>query len=138
MIKIILMTFLFLSINSYAAEKTLLCSGIKHTGGKITHQESIDFNLTFDGANQRITSIPTFFTCEGFGSLPLMQDIKFTKDTIYYSSKNKEGDDGKCSSFFNLNRNSGSLKSTKILGDSYDPVLIYEGTFQCEIAKQKF
>ena len=59
---------------SYAIDKTLLCSGIKRTGGKITRQESIDFNLTFDGETQRITSIPTFFTGEGFGSLPLIQD----------------------------------------------------------------
>jgi hypothetical protein len=128
----------FLSTNIYAIEKTLLCSGINHTGGKITSQEAIDFNFTFDGVLQRITSIPTFLTCQGFGSLPLLQVMNFTKVTIFFESKNKEEDTGKCSSFFTLNRNSGSFKSTKILGDSYNPTLIYEGTFKCELAKQKF
>lgn len=129
--------FLVASTKSYAIDKTLLCSGIKHTGGKISNQGVIDFNFTFDDKKQSY-SMPNFLSCEGFGSLPITQNIKFTKDTISFDSKNKEGDDGKCSSFFTLNRNSGSFKFTQIIGDTNDPILIYEGTFQCEIARQKF
>jgi hypothetical protein len=137
--KILFLIFYFLVANtrSYAADKTLLCSGIKHTGGLITHQEQINFNYIFDDANKTLT-LDNAFLCNGYHQLPLIKTIDFNKNQIYYHSKTSDNDLDKCVTNLVLNRNSGELKWLQIIGDIKSPAFIYEGKFQCELAKQKF
>lgn len=129
--------FLVASTKSYAIEKTLLCSGIKHTGGLITHQEQINLNFIFDDANKTLTLDNTFL-CNGHHQLPLIKTIDFNKNQIYYHSITSVEDSSKCVNKLELNRNSGELKWLQIIGDIKSPAFIYEGKFQCELAKQKF
>ena len=137
--KILFFIFYFLVANtrSYATDKTLLCSGIKHTGGLITHQEQINLNFIFDDANKTLT-IDNTFLCTGHHQLPLIKTIDFNKNQIYYHSITSVEDSSKCVNKLVLNRNSGELKWLQIIGDTSAPAFIYEGTFQCELAKQKF
>jgi hypothetical protein len=141
--KILFSLTLIYSITSYGAEKTLLCSGIKHTGGSIAreaslaNQEQINFNYSFDDTLKTLTIADTFL-CDGHHQLPLVKTVNFNKNEIYFHSKTSDKDSAKCVNKLILNRNSGELKWLQIIGDIYAPSFIYEGKFQCELAKQKF
>ena len=135
--KIIFLLTLVFSITCYSIEKTLLCSGIKHTGGLISHQEQINFNFIFDDIYKTLT-VDNIFLCTGYHQLPLIKTIDFNKSQIYYHSKTSDNDSDKCVTNLVLNRNSGELKWLQIIGDIKSPAFIYEGKFQCELAKQKF
>ncbi len=141
--KILFSLILIYSITSYGVEKTLLCSGIKHTGGSIAreaslaNQEQINFNFTFDDTIKRLT-IENTFLCNGHHQLPLMKTYNFNKNEIYFHSETSDKDSTKCLNRLILNRNSGELKWLQIIGDTPAPALIYEGKFQCELARQKF
>jgi hypothetical protein len=141
--KILFSLTLIYSITSYGVEKTLLCSGIKLTGGRIAReaslaqQENINFNFIFDDAYKTL-ALDNAFLCAGYHQLPLIKSIDFNKNQIYFHSKTSDKDSSKCMNKIDLNRNSGELKWLQIIGDINDPVFIYEGKFQCELAKQKF
>ncbi len=141
--KILFLLTVIYSITSYSTEKTLLCSGIKYTGGRIAReaslaqQENINFNFVFDDAYKTLTLDNTFL-CNGYHQLPLIKTFNFNKDQVYFHSKTSDKDSSKCVNKIDLNRNSGELKWLQIIGDIYDPMFIYEGKFQCELAKQKF
>lgn len=135
--KIIFLLALLFSITSYSIEKTLLCSGIKHTGGLISHQEQINFNFIFDDTYKTLT-VDNIFLCTGYHQLPLIKTIDFNKSQIYYHSKTSDKDSDKCINNLVLNRNSGELKWLQIIGDINAPAFVYEGKFQCELARQKF
>lgn len=135
--KIIFLLALLFSITSYSIEKTLLCSGIKHTGGLISHQEQINFNFIFDDIYKTLT-VDNIFLCTGYHQLPLIKTIDFNKSQIYYHSKTSDKDSDKCINNLVLNRNSGELKWLQIIGDINAPAFVYEGKFQCELARQKF
>ena len=139
--KILFLLTLIYSITSYSVEKTLLCRGIKHTGGSIareaslTNQEQINFNFTFDATKQRLTLENTFF-CDN--KQPQIKTGDFSENEISHNTTTSESASVKCINRLLLNRNSGELKWLQIIGDSNAPALIYEGKFQCELAKQKF
>ncbi len=141
--KVLFLLTLIYTITSHGIEKTLLCSGIKHTGGSIareaslTNQEQINFNFTFDDTIKKLT-IENTFLCEGHHQLPLKKISNFNKNEIYFHSETSDKDSAKCLNRLILNRNSGELKWLQIIGETSAPALIYEGKFQCELAKQKF
>jgi hypothetical protein len=140
---LLLITLFFISTNNYAINKTLSCHGsVKVTGTHVLDNLSRDLILDFD-EDKKTFSIDSSLLCND--NLLEVTDYKINKDIVLYSHKTKNGDLVKseeyCESIITLNRYTGNLSSYKInkfgIG-SLATNLIYNGTFKCELGKQKF
>jgi len=135
---LLLITLLFITTNSYAKEVDLLCRGTYRFLSKgIDDKKSRDINFSFDDVRKIIITDGDLF-CSNLEELKSEQ--YFTKGRIYRisSSVGKETQDlGYCSHSFDLNRHSGKLLTTKY--ETFEEfVVIQNGNFNCELAKQKF
>lgn len=133
-----LIFFLFITHTSYSKEVDLICRGtLTLTSNSFSDKEKIDLNFSFEDTKETITTQGRLLCTKTKTKENIRQ---FTKQSISISSETedkKPTDSDYCFHSFDLNRNSGLLKTTK-MENSEGLIVIYTGNFNCELAKQKF
>lgn len=97
-----------------------------------------EINFTFDDVKE-IVATERILLCANREELKV-SEREFTKKRIYSKTETKAKDtkdEGYCSYWYDLNRHSGKLETTKI--ENYEGIVVIQnGIFNCELAKQKF
>ncbi|QDC72506.1 hypothetical protein [Candidatus Methylopumilus universalis] len=136
---LLVISLLFITNFSYSKDIDLLCRGTyTYVSKNVDDKRSKDINFTFDDVTERIATESNLFCLNSEGLK--LTNREFSKKRIYSSSKTdvKEPKDvGYCSHSFDLNRHSGKLETTKM--ENYEGIVVIQnGIFNCELAKQKF
>lgn len=136
---ILLIVLCFIANLGYSKEVNLLCRGtlsFNMTG--VSDTKNKDLNFSFDETKETIIT-DGILMCINSSNLK-SKTRQFTKQNIIVDAET-EGkepiDIDYCYHSFELNRNSGLLKTTK-MENSKNIVVIHSGNFNCELAKQKF
>ena len=137
--KILLIVFLTPLI-AFSKETNLLCKGtyVLTTAHSPDRYER-ELNFSFDDKKQIVSSEARLF-CDGLKQkYPLkVTTLSFSKNEVIFSHENDPREESGCISNLKLNRISGNLTTLQIIGDIYNPTILEEGTYKCEIAKPKF
>ena len=136
--KLLLILVLLINTNNiYAVEKTLSCVGSVKIVGVINDKFDKDINFSFDDVKQTYSADGMLFCLDK--KLKTKQNY-FNKDEIFtssYTEGTEIGDIGHCESSLSLNRNTGKLTYSKTENNS-GSIVLSQGSFKCELAKQKF
>ncbi len=141
MIKLLFFIFLSLITNLvYSKEVNLWCTGT-YDYISTSYLRVIDF--TFNDTKESVNTDENLlcFSNKGLRSVGLKSiGREFSKKRIYSSSETggkSINDVGYCSHSYELNRHSGKLITTRV--ENFQGVIITQGgSFNCELAKQKF
>jgi hypothetical protein len=136
---LIIITALLITTNSYSKEVNLFCRGtLSIKWDKVEDVSKHELNFSFDDVKDTITIKDNLLMCLNYQTT--VDTRQFTKQDISLKRSTRDKlvqDSGYCLESFELNRNSGLLKTTKIV-TTIVGVEIYTGNFNCELAKQKF
>ena len=136
---ILLILLLFITNLGYSKEVNLFCRGtLSINMDKVEEVSKHELNFDFDDVKDTVTIKDNLLLCRNYQTT--FDTRQFTKQDISLQKSTRGKlvqDAGYCLESFELNRNSGLLKTTKmettIIGVSF-----YTGNFNCELAKQKF
>lgn len=134
-----LILLLFITNLGYSKEVNLFCRGtLSINMDKVEEVSKHELNFSFDDVKDTITIKDNLLMCLNYQTT--VNTRQFTKQDISLQRSTRGKlvqDSGYCLESFELNRNSGLLKTTKI-ATTIVGVGFYTGNFNCELAKQKF
>ncbi|CAN4276787.1 hypothetical protein MCEMSEM29_01922 [Methylophilaceae bacterium] len=136
----ILLIVLFTPLVGFSKETNLYCKGsYSNTIDHKTDTYERELNFSFDD-KRKTFSTDNRLLCNDFNQIyPLkVTALSFSESEIIFSHQNDQREEGRCKSNFSLNRVSGNLTTLQIIGDIYNPAILIEGYYKCEIAKPKF
>jgi len=133
----IFLSLLFITTNAYAKEVNLLCKGNVQMISSYSEKYNKEINFSFDDKSGLIRTEQSLFCPNGIGKPESRHINKDSLETLMSTEGKTIEDEGYCNTLIYLNRNSGSLSYTK--EENFKGlIVVYQGNFQCELAKQKF